>query len=142
MSEKIQLQVVTSTDTAFEITIKDIYIPAYFGEAGVLGNHKPYISLLQPGEIVYTDINDKRHYLYIREGIIEVRDNKIAIISDSVEPGEKLVKEEVEKRLEELDRRIKSSIKGEITAEELQEALVEQREFAVKQKIIRNIERK
>jgi F-type H+-transporting ATPase subunit epsilon len=140
MSEIIELQVVTSTDTGLEASISELYIPAYFGEAGVLENHKPYISLLKSGEISYIDIKGKKFYLFIREGFLEVLDNKVSIFSDSVEKGELLDKQEIEEKLTKLDKQIKSSLTGEISPEELEEALEEQKEFKVKQKIIRKIE--
>ncbi len=141
MADTIQLQVVTYTDAVLTASIKELYIPAYFGEAGVLEDHKPYISLLKAGEVAYTDIFDKNFYLFIRDGFIEVIKNKISIICDSVEKGEELDKEAIEAKLKELDDRIKSSLTGEITPEELEEALEEQREFATKQKIIQKIEK-
>jgi F-type H+-transporting ATPase subunit epsilon len=140
MPEIIHLQVVTSTDKDLIASITELYIPAYFGEAGVLENHKPYISLLKSGEISYTDIKGKKFYLFIREGFLEVLDNKVSILSDSVEKGEALNKQEVEEKLTELDRRIKSSLTGEISPEELEEALEEQKEFKVKRKIIQKME--
>ena len=139
MSDTIRLQVVTYADTALEVGIKDLYIPAYLGEAGILENHKPYISLLQSGEVAYTDVMDRKHYLYIREGFIEVLDNKVSIICDAVEKGEELDREEIEAQLKTLGARIKSSLKGDISPEELDEALVEYREYEKKQKIIKKL---
>ncbi len=140
MSEIIHLQVVTSTDKGLLASITELYIPAYFGEAGVLENHKPYISLLKSGEISYKDIKGKKFYLFIREGFLEVLDNKVSILSDSVEKGESLNKQEIEEKLTELDKRIKSSLTGEISPEELEEALEEQKEFKAKRTIIQKIE--
>lgn len=139
MSDTIQLQVVTYAETGLDAGVKELYIPASLGEAGILENHKPYISLLKSGEVAYTDVMNKKCYLYIGEGFIEVRDNKVSIICDSMEKGEALDKGEIEAKLKELETRIKSSLKGEITPEELDEALVEQREFEIKQKIIKKI---
>ncbi len=140
--ERMQLQVVTSTDATFKTTVTELYIPAYLGEAGVLENHKPYISLLRSGEIVYTDISNKKKYLYIHEGFIEVLKNKVSIVSDSVEKGEDLViaSEEIEAKLEKLAARIKSSLKGEITPDELEEAIREQKEYTIKLEITKKIE--
>ena len=83
---------------------------------------------------------DKKFYLYIREGFIEVIDNKASIICDSMEKAEDLDKEEIEKKLKQLDKRIKSSLKGEITPVELTDALKEQKEFEIKQDIILKME--
>jgi len=148
MSDTIHLEIVTAAEPAIKASIKQLYLPAYLGKAGVLEDHKPYITLIKPGEISYTDIQDKNHYLYIREGFMEVNENKIVIIADAVERGETLNKEEIETKLAELDRTIKASIKLEEgmtedqmkkMPDELARALEEQTEFQTKLKIIQKI---
>jgi len=151
MADTIHLEIVTAAEPAIKASIKQLYLPAYLGKAGVLEDHKPYITLIKPGEISYTDIRDKNHYLYIREGFMEVNDNRIVIISDAVERGETFNKEEIEKKLSELDNTIKASIKLEegMTEEEMKkmpdelaQAVEEQTEFQTKLKIIQKIEKR
>jgi F-type H+-transporting ATPase subunit epsilon len=148
MADTIHLEIVTAAEPAIKASIKQLYLPAYLGKAGVLEDHKPYITLIKPGEISYTDIQDKNHYLYIREGFMEVNENKIVIISDAVERGETLNKEEIETKLAELDKTIKASIKLEEgmtevqmkkMPDELAQALEEQTEFQTKLKIIQKM---
>lgn len=148
MSNAIHLEIVTAAEPAVKASIKQLYLPAYLGKAGVLGDHKPYITLIKPGEISYTDIQDKNHYLYIREGFMEVNENKIVIISDAVERGETFNKEEIEKKLTELDNTIKVLTKLEegMTEEQMKkmpddlaQALEEQTELQTKLKIIQKI---
>lgn len=148
MADTIHLEIVTAAEPAIKASIKQLYLPAYLGKAGVLEDHKPYITLIKPGEISYTDIHDKNHYLYIREGFMEVNENKIVIISDAVERGETFKKEEIETKLAELDKTIKASIKLEegMTEEqmkkmpdELAQAIEEQTEFQTKLKIIQKM---
>ncbi len=148
MSQKINLQVVTSTDIVMETTITELYIPAYHGEAGILENHKPYISLLQPGEVNFVDVHNKKHYLYIGEGFIEILGNRVTLISDSVEKGDDLDKEAIKSKLEELDRNFKSTVKSEkdrkpdevvIPQEDLDEALSQKREYTIKMDILRKM---
>jgi F-type H+-transporting ATPase subunit epsilon len=143
MSDKIHLEIVSSTEAPFKVSITELYIPAYYGEAGVLENHKPYISLMQPGEIFYTDIHDKKFYLYVKEGFVEVNNNKIVIISDTIEKGENLKKEEIEAKLAELDDRIKALQNKDMTEEELiaapeklEKAIADQKEYITKQAIL------
>jgi F-type H+-transporting ATPase subunit epsilon len=150
MADTIHLEIITAAEAAIKDSIKQLYIPAYLGKVGVLENHKPYISLLKPGEIFYTDIYDKNHYLYIHDGFMEVNDNKVVIITDMIERGEKLNKEEIEAKLTLLEKTIKTSTKlveGMTEAEmikmpeELAGALEEQREFETKLKILQKIEK-
>ena len=151
MADTLQLEIVTAAEPAIKASIKQLYLPAYLGKTGVLEDHKPYITLIKPGEISYLDIQDKSHYLYIREGFMEVNENRIVIISDALERGETFNKEEIEKKLAELDKTIKASIKLEegMSEEEMKkmpddlaQAIEEQTEFQTKLKIIQKIEKR
>jgi len=151
MRETIQLKVVTYTGEALKIDIKELYIPAFNGQAGILQNHKPYISLLKAGEMSYTDSFDKKFHLYIRGGVIEVIDNKVSVICDSMEKIEAKNKKEIEDKLAELDKKIKAlgKIEAGLSQDEivkvpveLAKTLEEQKEFQIKMKIIRDIEAK
>lgn len=149
MAHTIHLEIVTSTATAIKANIKELYIPAYYGKAGVMEDHKPYISLLQPGEIFYTDVQDKKYYLYIHDGFMEVNENKIIIISDSIEKGESLVKDEIQQKLTDLEKQIKnySKLQAGMSEAEMKEvpaklevAIKQQQEFTTKLEIVQKVE--
>lgn len=148
MADSIHLEIITATEPPIKASIKQVYIPAYLGKAGVLEDHKPYISLLKPGEVFYTDIMNKNFYLYIREGFMEVLDNRIVIITDALEKGESLNKEELEQKLAEIGSRIQSLTKKEMAddelkkaPEELAKALEAQKELRIKREIVQKIEK-
>lgn len=122
MSQTIQLEIVSSTEAPFKASITQLYIPAYLGETGILGDHKPYVSLLQPGEVFYTDIHGKDFYLYIHDGFVEVNDNSVVLISDSVERGENLKREEIEAKLSDLEKQIQALSGKDMSDEEMKDA--------------------
>ena len=138
----MELEIITSTDTAVKTKIKEIYIPAYFGEAGILENHLPYISLLDFGEISYRDTQGIDHYLYIEKGFIKNAGNRIIIIGDSIEKAEEMDWEEIESLYKELDHKIKSAPKGEISPEELEEALLQQKKLKIKVDMRKKLEQR
>ncbi len=140
MADPILLEVITATDTAVKEEIQELYIPAYYGEAGILANHLPFISILKFGEISYRDIENKNHYLYIENGFMEVRDNRIVIISDLSIRGEDINREETISALDEINKKIRSASDGEITVAELEEAIIEQKKLAAKAEIIKKSE--
>jgi len=142
MAGAIELEIITSRDVALRAEIKDLYIPAFLGEAGVLSHHLPYITLLMAGEISYLDMTGTRHYLYSGEGILEVRDDRIALIIEDFVRGEDLRAEELQKSLQLVEARIKSSFTGAITPDELQVELARQRELQLKLAICRKIKGK
>jgi len=141
MPESMELEVVTSTADVFKANIKELYIPTYLGETGILENHLPYISLIDAGEIYYKDTDDKNHYFYIKDGFLEVRKNKIVLLSDSLEKGEDFDKTQIEEKLGEINEIIKASLTtaGGITADKLDEALKEQKEFEIKHSILKKL---
>jgi F-type H+-transporting ATPase subunit epsilon len=149
MADSMHLEIVSPTQPPLKSGVKQVYIPAYRGEAGILHDHKPYITLLKPGELFYTDVMNKDFYLYIQEGLLEVNDNKIVIICDSYQKAETFKKEEIEEKLAGLKSKIQTLTSKDRTPkeledapEELQKALAEQNEFLVKQEIIAKIAKK
>ncbi|MEN8223486.1 MAG: ATP synthase F1 subunit epsilon [Acidobacteriota bacterium] len=132
MADPIELEVITATETAVKESILELYIPAYYGEAGILANHLPYISILKFGEISYLDLEKKNHYLYIENGFMEVRNNRIVIISDLTLKGENIDQNDTDSALEEINKKIRSASEGDITAAELKTAIIEQKKLTAK----------
>ncbi len=73
MAEAIELEIISFNEVFLRIEINDLYIPAFWGEAGVKSNHLPYLSLLKAGEISYLDLDGVRHYLFSGEGFLEAQ---------------------------------------------------------------------
>ena len=142
MPQIIEFEVITSTDVMVKASIAELYIPAYYGQAGILENHLPYVSILQTGEIAYRDSQGIMHYLFIHDGFLKALRNKITIISDRVEMEEDLDKSEIESRYSELARKIKAAPQGDMSVEELDRALAEQKEIKIKMDILKKIEHK
>ncbi|MBE0665094.1 MAG: F0F1 ATP synthase subunit epsilon [Chrysiogenales bacterium] len=142
MTDAIELEIITSREVVLRTEIKDLYIPAFLGEAGVLSHHLPYLSLLNAGEISYLKPDGTRLFLFSGEGFLEVRDNRIALIIDTFEHGEDLREEDLQKQMQETEKRIKSSFQGAITPSELQVELLRQRELRLKLAICKKIKGK
>ena len=85
MAETIELEIISFQEVTLRSEIKDLYIPAFLGEAGIKSHHLPYLSLLKAGEISYLDLAGVRHYLYSGEGFLEVKDDRITLIIDTFE---------------------------------------------------------
>jgi len=142
MADPIELEIITSREVVLRTEIKDLYIPAFLGEAGVLSHHLPYLSLLKVGEISYLELDGTRHYLFSGEGFLEVQDNHIALIIDDFVRGEDLQEEDLRRQLQETETRIKSSFRGASTPAQLQDELARQRELQLKLAICKKIKKK
>lgn len=142
MAETIELEIISFNEVFLRSEIRDLYIPAFFGEAGIKTHHLPYLSLLRAGEISYLDTAGVRHYLYCGEGFMEVRDNRITLIIDAVERGEEFRADALQEKLAASEAKIKSSFKGAMTPAELPGELARQKELRLKLDICRKIAKK
>ncbi len=128
MSEIIELEIVTSTGTGEKAEVSEVYFPSFGkGETGVLFNHLPYVSMIEPGEMSYLDKSGKRHFFFIQDGFIESIDNRIVVISDSLIKSDKIDKEVVEEELAEINKSISEAAEGKYSADELAVFIKKQR---------------
>lgn len=72
----------------FEADVKSLVVPGSEGYLGILSNHAPLITALQPGKIEYTDANDQCQYLAVTAGFLEVSGNIATLLADAVEETE------------------------------------------------------
>jgi F-type H+-transporting ATPase subunit epsilon len=142
MADAIELEIITAHEVVLRVDIRDLYIPAFLGEAGVLSHHLPYLSLLKAGEISYLDLDGERHYLFSSEGFLEVRDDRITLIIDTFVHGEDLREDVLQNQLRESAARIQSSYQGAITPDELQLELARQKELQLKLAISKKVKKK
>jgi len=145
MSDTIELNIITTTAPPLKTNIKQIYFQTSRGRTGVLKDHTPYISLVEAGELSYTDAMNRNFFLYIHQGVMEVYEDKITIISDHLEKGDELNPKEITDKIAALDRIIQESTKitEGMSAEEmtklpdnLAKALKEKREYVTRLEII------
>ena len=76
------LEIITPEEKLFEGEVSYVKFPGTDGEFGVLNNHAPIISTLTKGTIEVTDINNLRNSFEIKGGVIELKNNKIIVLSD------------------------------------------------------------
>ncbi|MBK7629917.1 MAG: ATP synthase F1 subunit epsilon [Ignavibacteriales bacterium] len=98
---ELNLEIVTPSKSAFSGEIKAITVPGTKGRFQVLVNHAPIISTFDIGIIKVDLLNGKFNYYSTAGGTIEVLDNKVLVLADSIE----LVSEIDEERALEAKRR-------------------------------------
>lgn len=84
MSELI-LEIVTPSKSAFSGEIKSITVPGTKGRFQVLKNHAPIISTFEIGMIKVDLPDGKSDHYATAGGTIEVLDNKVIVLADSIE---------------------------------------------------------
>jgi F-type H+-transporting ATPase subunit epsilon len=80
----MELQIITPDDKVFDGEVKLVQVPGSKGSFQILNNHAPIISTLDKGNIKIIDQEDKTSNIEIGGGVIEVKNNKIIILAESV----------------------------------------------------------
>ena len=63
--------------------IKEVVLPAFEGEMGILKDHIPIISFLKPGIIsIYTQSSEEKYF--VEDGIIEFKNNNLSVLTSSI----------------------------------------------------------
>ena len=82
---ELNLEIVTPSKSAFSGVIKSITVPGTKGRFQVLKNHAPIISTFDLG-MIKVDVTDaKADYYATAGGTIEVLNNKVLVLADSIE---------------------------------------------------------
>lgn len=91
MAEKLlKLEVVAPDHQALSVEAKSVVVRTPEGEIGFLPNHAALIAALKPEIVRYVDANDKKGYIFIGGGFVEVNDNHVTILSPSAETADQI----------------------------------------------------
>ena len=80
----MQLEIITPDKKVYEGEVKLVRVPGSKGSFEVLKNHAPIISTLTKGGIKVIDNSDKTMVYDIGGGVIEVKNDRIIILAESV----------------------------------------------------------
>lgn len=100
---KLKLEIVTAEHLTFSGDVNAVIAPGIEGQLGILPNHAPLMTMLQPGELIIRKDGEEL-YLAITGGFLEVRPDKVIILADACERCEEIDiarAEEAKKRAEE-----------------------------------------
>ncbi len=81
---EIYLEIISPSKTVFQGQVSSITVPGSVGNFQILKNHAPLVSTLEIGEL-NIKIDEQFQYFAISGGTIEIKNNKVLILADSVE---------------------------------------------------------
>ena len=123
MSELFNLEIVNPEKSFLSADdVKEVVVPAYEGEMGILKNHISIISFLKPG-IMKIYRNNAEDRFYIEDGILEFKDDTLSILTSTVIKLDKLDKSFIDNSIQEAEKSL------------LKEGITDQQRFLISQKI-------
>ncbi len=85
MSDKtLHVAVITPEGAAFEGDAKKVVVPAFDGEVAFLPSHAPFVGQLGSGELRVATLEGETQHFYLQGGVVQVVDNRVAILAEDV----------------------------------------------------------
>ena len=82
MSDKFTVEIISPDQTILKQETKEVIIPSFEGQMGILNNHIPLITFLRPGIITIKAAGEKKYY--VEEGTVEFSNNNLLILTSTV----------------------------------------------------------
>jgi len=79
----MHLDIITPDKKIFSGTVESVKVPGTMGPFEVLNYHAPIISSLEAGYVRFKE-NGQHGKFKITGGVIEVKDNKVVILAESI----------------------------------------------------------
>ncbi len=99
MAAKIQFEIVSPAGVSTAEQVDQVVIPTTTGEIGVLPQHEPVMTMLEPGELAV--INDgKTVYAAVGEGFAQITPGRLSILTDMVTRESEIDEDAVAKAIE------------------------------------------
>lgn len=104
--KELNLEIVTPSKTAYNGNILSLSVPGSAGAFQVLYNHAPIISSLEIGVIKIIESNNNEIIFATSGGTIEVLNNRILILAESLENSIEIDIQRAENSLERAKKRL------------------------------------
>ncbi len=104
MAGRIKLEITTPERLLVSADVEEVQVPGQNGYLGILPNHAPLISALQPGEISYL-AEGRKERLAVMWGYVEVLPERVTVLAEAAEKAEEIDvprAEKAKKRAEDL----------------------------------------
>ena len=84
MSDEFKVEIVNPDKSFYSNeSVREVVVPAFEGEMGILKDHISIISFLKPGIITIFNSSLEEKF-YVEDGILEFKDNVLSILTSSI----------------------------------------------------------
>ena len=106
MSEEFKVEIVNPEKSFFsQEDVKEVIVPAFEGEMGILKDHISIISFLKPGIIsIYSKFGEEK--FYVEDGIVEFKDNNLSILTSLIFDLKKLERNKIQELLKSAEQEL------------------------------------
>jgi F-type H+-transporting ATPase subunit epsilon len=99
VAAKLHFEIVSPAGVSTAAEVEQVVIPTTSGEIGVLANHEPLMTMLEPGELAVIS-DGKTTYAAVGEGFAQITPGRISILTDMVARESEIDEDTVAKAIE------------------------------------------
>ena len=107
MSEQFTVEIISPNEQTLKAEAREVSLPAFEGEIGILKNHIPLITFLRPGLIKIFSETDKIYF--VEDGTVEFVNNNLLILTSTARPMSSIDKKSLEDLINDAERKISDS---------------------------------
>jgi len=134
----IQIEIVSAEKEIFSGEATMLIAPGKEGDLGIAPKHTPLLTTLRPGEIEIHKKDDKKEYVYVTGGILEVQPHIVTVLADSALHAEELDEEAALQA----KNRAEEALKGAEKKEDLEQAQAQLVEAAARYSAVKRLKGK
>ena len=107
MSEQFTVEIISPDEQTLKTESREVSIPAFEGEMGILKNHIPLITFLRPGLIKILSETDQIYF--VEDGTVEFVNNNLLILTSTARPMSSIDKKSLEDLINVAEKKINDS---------------------------------
>lgn len=96
MADGVHIEIVSPERLTLSDNVRSVTVPGVEGYFTVLGEHAPLMSVLRPGFITVTDLQNIAHVYYVRGGFADVAPTGLTILAEEARPVAEFNRTEIE----------------------------------------------
>ena len=121
MAEELSVDIVTPDEHAYQGPANGVRAPGVEGSFEVRKDHAPMIAAFGIGPLIvktqeaheYADMHNDRIIFATSGGFLEIVENKVTVLAETVEPASEIDVERAENAAERARRRLEAGVQGE-----------------------------
>ena len=101
----MRFEIITAERQVYADDVELVLAPGIEGELGILPNHAPLMTALQPGEILVRK-DGEESYLAVSGGFLEVMGNRAVVLADACEHSDEIEEERAQEAVRRAQERL------------------------------------
>ena len=107
MSEQFTVEIISPDEQFLKTEAREVSLPAFEGEIGILKDHIPLITFLRPGLIKIFSETDQIYF--VEDGTVEFVNNNLLILTSTARPMSSIDKKSLEDLINDAKKKINDS---------------------------------